>query len=1172
MLQLDVQGAGAQSSFNFQQNVTLSNSGTDASGPVSLVITGLPSGVTLSNSAGSTVCFTPTGQPFVVVSANGISAGGNATVTLKFNNTQNQNSPTYNTYVAAGNSGVDVTVPTCGPVGHVDCPAPPFGCSYSGGTSCSCGALVCGGGGDSCVIGQTNSIPPSPIYGPCPTPNLTGTITKAPTCAVDAQHPDGCAVAYPTTIQVKTHPTCSRIPCNMALASFTVQTITPDANGNFSATVPEGNYTLVPDTGNTGGPGGTGVIMNNAPSCPYTYVTLSNTPTQVNIACDSGQTFASTSVPAGSLVAYVSTAAPTGWLVADGSAVSRTTYASLFAVIGTIYGSGDGNATFNLPDLRGRVPLGAGSSSGLTPRTLGSIGGTEQTSGIPVDLGDGPADTSRPCSTCELSILSTAIYSSGSATTGLGGSLSDSNMPPYQVLTYLIKADNYSSLPAGAVLAYNGNAVPSGWVPANGTAVSRASYSSLFSAAGTRFGTGDGSATFNLPDLRSRVLLGSGIGSGLTSRSAAATGGNEQVTALPATSGAANSSRPNGNVFANSGANAIYSSGPATVALNGTTLTDSNMPPYEVSTYIVSTVSVNTLPDGVIFPTAATAIPSGWVRADGSTSGVPDLRGRYVVGSGQGSGLTNRVVGSTGGQENITAYPASPFAGNASRPSASSVLGNSGSISIYVGGATTDDALGGSNADSKMIPYVALNYITKGVGTNVLPPTITLNGSNPAIVTFGTNYSDAGASAVSSLDGNLTSHIVVTGSVDASTPGVYTLTYNVNDSVGNSATPVTRTVNNYGGCMANFSALGQGTQGWKGVAVDSSTHDVYAIAFYGDIYKQTGGTGNFMPLNQSVHGGWQAIAVDSSNHNVYAVDMYRNDVFVQTGGTGDFTAMNVQVQVANKNRLSGTNDGIAVDSSTHDVYVVDGVLGLIKQPGGTGSFVSMGNSGITFDGVTVYNLNQISAWWSSVAVNPSTHTIYIDDLFGHLYKQTGGTGNFVYQTDSGINAPQALALDSGNSDLFIEANSPDWFLYKQAGGIGGATALEQIAKDRSGIAVDSSTHSVYYTSSGHDIYKMVCNYPSFQITGTVIQRSVLRGVNLDNPVQTTVQALDSNNNVVQSTVSDSNGAFTLPVLPSSTYTIRTPSPQGLVCADQTVTIGTSPTTANFICGLQGLGR
>ena len=51
---------------------------------------------------------------------------------------------------------------------------------------------------------------------------------------------------------------------------------------------------------------------------------------------------------------------PAGWLLCDGRAVSRATYADLFAAIGTAYGFGDGGATFNLPNLAGRLPMGAG--------------------------------------------------------------------------------------------------------------------------------------------------------------------------------------------------------------------------------------------------------------------------------------------------------------------------------------------------------------------------------------------------------------------------------------------------------------------------------------------------------------------------------------------------------------------------------------------------------------------------------------------------------------------------------------------------------------------------------------------------------------------------------------------------------------------------------------------
>ena len=65
-----------------------------------------------------------------------------------------------------------------------------------------------------------------------------------------------------------------------------------------------------------------------------------------------------TAVPTGSITMWATTTAPTDWLLCDGSAVSRTTYATLFGVISTTYGTGDGSTTFNLPNLKGKVPVG----------------------------------------------------------------------------------------------------------------------------------------------------------------------------------------------------------------------------------------------------------------------------------------------------------------------------------------------------------------------------------------------------------------------------------------------------------------------------------------------------------------------------------------------------------------------------------------------------------------------------------------------------------------------------------------------------------------------------------------------------------------------------------------------------------------------------------------------
>ncbi len=78
-------------------------------------------------------------------------------------------------------------------------------------------------------------------------------------------------------------------------------------------------------------------------------------------------------VPTGSVHMMATTTAPSGYLKCNGAAISRTTYADLFAVIGTTHGSGDGSTTFNVPDLRGEFVRGWDDSRGIdSGRTFGS--------------------------------------------------------------------------------------------------------------------------------------------------------------------------------------------------------------------------------------------------------------------------------------------------------------------------------------------------------------------------------------------------------------------------------------------------------------------------------------------------------------------------------------------------------------------------------------------------------------------------------------------------------------------------------------------------------------------------------------------------------------------------------------------------------------------------------
>ena len=152
-----------------------------------------------------------------------------------------------------------------------------------------------------------------------------------------------------------------------------------------------------------------------------------------------------TSVPTGTISAYGASTAPTSWLLCDGAAVSRTTYAALFAIISTTYGAGDGSTTFNVPNLKGRVPVGLDAAQ-TEFDALAETGGTKThtlvTSEIPAHthtvpergkVGAGDAAT-QPRAAAG---ANDAIDVPATGSTGGGGA--HQNLQPYLVINYIIK-------------------------------------------------------------------------------------------------------------------------------------------------------------------------------------------------------------------------------------------------------------------------------------------------------------------------------------------------------------------------------------------------------------------------------------------------------------------------------------------------------------------------------------------------------------------------------------------------------------------------------------------------------------------------------------------------------------------------------------------------------------
>ena len=156
-------------------------------------------------------------------------------------------------------------------------------------------------------------------------------------------------------------------------------------------------------------------------------------------------------VPSGSLQPFAGATAPNGWLMCFGQAISRTTYADLFAAIGTTHGVGNGSTTFNVPDLRGRTIAGkdnmggsaanrlTSGNSGVTGTTLGAVGGDERMHGHNHDvqiLGKSTPNQPYPMEGLAAGNSNHKHYNYTSETVGSGAS---QNVQPTIVLNYIIK-------------------------------------------------------------------------------------------------------------------------------------------------------------------------------------------------------------------------------------------------------------------------------------------------------------------------------------------------------------------------------------------------------------------------------------------------------------------------------------------------------------------------------------------------------------------------------------------------------------------------------------------------------------------------------------------------------------------------------------------------------------
>lgn len=158
----------------------------------------------------------------------------------------------------------------------------------------------------------------------------------------------------------------------------------------------------------------------------------------------------SDTLPIGAVVEWYSTVIPDNWLICNGQAISRTDYPDLFAVLGTIYGEGDGSTTFNIPNMSSRFPVGYNKDDSDF-NSLGKIGG-EKTHALTlseIPINNIPTTTSG--SSADGYLMRGGYTADGREYNIGGGSQSHNNLPPYFTLYYIIKAKQSQAVVATVI-------------------------------------------------------------------------------------------------------------------------------------------------------------------------------------------------------------------------------------------------------------------------------------------------------------------------------------------------------------------------------------------------------------------------------------------------------------------------------------------------------------------------------------------------------------------------------------------------------------------------------------------------------------------------------------------------------------------------------------------------
>ena len=614
--------------------------------------------------------------------------------------------------------------------------------------------------------------------------------------------------------------------------------------------------------------------------------------------------------------------------------------------------------------------------------------------------------------------------------------------------------------------------------------------------------------------------------------------------------------------------------------------------------------------------------------------------------------IVNNVDTSTVGTYTVT-YNVSDTSGNAAVPVTRTVnvvdttvpvitlLGDT-TVTIEVGTTYTDSgATAADNYDGDLTSSIAIvnNVDTSTVGTytvtynvsdtsgnaavpvtrtvNVVDttaPVITLLGDNPMTIEVGTTFTDPGATASDAGDGDLTSSIVVSGSVDTSTIGTYTLTYDVSDTSGNPADSVTRTVNVVDTTVPVITLLGDTTVTIEvgatytdsgATAADNYDGDLTSsIAIVNNVDTSTVGTYT-VTYNVSDTSGNAAVPV---TRTVNVVDttvpvitlLGDTTVTIEVGATytdsgataadnydGDLTSSiaivnNVDTSTVGTYTVTynvSDTTGNAAVSVTRTVNVVDTTVPVITLLGDTTVTIEVGttytDSGATaadnYDGdltssiaivnnvdtstVGTYTVTYNVSDTSGNAAVPVTRTVNVVDTTAPVITLLGDNPMTI-EVGTTFTDPGATASDAGDGDLtssIVVSGSVDTSTI-------GTYTLTYDVSDTSGNPADSVTRTVNVVDTTVPVITLLGDTTvTIEVGATYTDSGATAADNYDGDLTSSIAIV---NNVDTSTVgtytvtynvSDTSGNAAVPVT-RTVNVVDTTVPVITLLGDTTVTI------------------